>query len=422
MKLSIEESQILNGEKGATMRLIFQILYDYANMVGAKKFLNITNNGQIHLSYTPNTLDSAGEILTRLTSHGLSSRYNLFSSPKPYGELIYKSLFFKTKSKNISSLIAKQQFIESELKKLKVKEYNCLCSIRNLEMPNANDIVAWSEPVSVAYINSVLGVKTNELSPLINLFCNVVGKVPEYDLLIDSKRMAEIIVKLDVKKNVSPQLLGETVGRMCEDKIPYIFGLEKILKANLNDFTIAFLKDFCAGFVSSSKKRLFHINGITYEAKNKKKNIIKPKAKTISINDVELQKVIEDYQIIWKSAGLKPKLCIFGCPHLSLYQLINITNEIGWELRQNKRKKLCVKTIFLVSEQTLNEFKNLPEFEELMKYGGIISTFCPLMHLSFKQSLKKNVITNSSKLRSCSSAMIYEEEKLIQIICGRRKM
>lgn len=420
MKLSLEEKQILKGDHGETIKNVLQTLVDYGNLVGAKNFVPITSSiGQVHFSYGTKAFDNTISILNKLSTHGVKSKIDLVSNPKPFANFVGKLKLLNAKPNYKKVYFNRQDVLEKELKKLNVNTYACGC-FENQNAIAYGDVCAWSESVAITYINSVLGARSNENPPLIDLFCNIMKKTLNYGLLLDENRKAGIAIKLEVNKEVDPQLLGETVAKKCENKIPIIYGLEKILKTNLDQPSLAFLKDFSAGFSCGGKVRLFHINGITPEAKLLKKQIVKSKVKTVIIDEQELEKNKQDYEILWKNPESKAKLCILGCPHLSLYQLVNLTNEIGWELRQNKRNKLKIKTYFLTSSKTLEKFKELPEFKELIKYGGIISTFCPLMGMNLKKISKTNIITNSNKLRCFSTAKFFEEEQIIKQICGRR--
>ena len=376
MKLTQDEKEILNGRHGEDKKMLLNALVDYAEFIDAKNLVDV-NAGKCQLTISLN--NSTCEILKE-----------------------YQSLQKITKLEFPDEKVKKQN---SEL----VEKFNSLCYCKSL--PKYGEVFCWSDSFQITYANSVLGARGNETPSLITMISSLIGKTPYFGLLKDENRVAGIVFKLDVKKDVNPQLLGKTIAKKCMGKIPYIFGLEKILKDD--DFSKSFLKDFCAGFSSSTKLRLFHINNITAEAKKLKKQIIKNNAKTIEIDDDELERVKKDSENQVK----KQKICIFGCPHLSLYQLVNITNEIGWELRQNKRKKLKMKTYFMIEKSVLEKFKNLPEFKELKQYGGIISCECPIN--LFKN--KKNLITSSIKLSKCLKAKFFEEDELILLLCQRWK-
>ena len=56
--------------------------------------------------------------------------------------------------------------------------------------PKSGDILAWSESACVVYANSVLGARTNRNGAIMDLLCNIAGKVPLSGLLGDGARRA----------------------------------------------------------------------------------------------------------------------------------------------------------------------------------------------------------------------------------------
>ena len=73
---------------------------------------------------------------------------------------------------------------------------------------------------------------------------------------------------------------------------------------------------------------LYHIDNLTPEAKEQGRSLIAEGAQVYVIDDAELQRVRESYPVIWKKPDAQPKLCFVGCPHLSLAQLIEWTQNI----------------------------------------------------------------------------------------------
>jgi predicted aconitase len=273
----------------------------------------------------------------------------------------------------------------------------------------------------VTFANSAIGAKVNNSGPLLDLFCNILGKVPLYGLLTKEGRQAQIVVKVDAQKLPDAGLLGVAVAQKSAGNVPYIYGLEKLLKAKYDEKTYSFLKDFSAGFSSEGPMRLFHINGITPEAKKYKKALINENSQTVLIDDQELERVKENFDLPWKNLDAKPNKCFIGQPDLSLYQLVNWTNEIGWELKQTKRSKLKIKTIFLTNREVLEQFKKLPEYDELKSYGGKIKTMSPFNNLMAKKKLRSRIITNSNQIRINGNVKFCKEEDILDIITGKKR-
>ena len=125
--------------------------------------------------------------------------------------------------------------------------------------------------------------------------------------------------------------------KVMED-VPYVVGLDKWIGNELNDDAQAYLKDFGAATASNGAVGLYHIENLTPEAVEQGTELIAENAKEYIIDDAELQRVQDNYPVIWKNPNASPKLCFVGCPHLSLKQLKNWTEDIERELRNSLEK------------------------------------------------------------------------------------
>ena len=66
---------------------------------------------------------------------------------------------------------------------------------------------------------------------------------------------------------------------------------------------------------------MYHIDGLTPEAKEQGEKLLAEGYKTFVIDDKVLEDTYKNYPIMWKNEDAKPKLCFMGCPHFSQEQL-----------------------------------------------------------------------------------------------------
>ena len=78
--------------------------------------------------------------------------------------------------------------------------------------------------------------------------------------------------------------------KVMED-VPYITGMTEWLGEELNDANCAYLKDFGAATASNGAVGLYHIAGLTPEAKELGEALIAEGAQEYIIDDAELQRV-----------------------------------------------------------------------------------------------------------------------------------
>lgn len=141
-------------------------------------------------------------------------------------------------------------------------------------------------------------------------------------------------------------------------------------------------------------------------------------AKEYIIDDSELERVKNNYPVIWKNPDAAPKLCFVGCPHLSLEQLKTWTVNIENELKKNGKKKVTINTVFTASPGVLEAF-NKTEYAARLKATGVITSYiCPLMYMNNPLCKKMPVITSSNKLRTYTSARYYTDAEILTTITG----
>jgi predicted aconitase len=317
-------------------------------------------------------------------------------------------------------MYTKQDFYEAQLKKLGLIDENaftCACYMDEVgNKPKKGDVLSWAESSAVVYANSVLGARCNRNSGILDIMGSIVGYVPYFGLLTDEGRKATWVVKIQTTKKPEAQLLGSAIGMKVMEDVPYVIGLDKWIGDELNDEACTYLKDFGAATASNGAVGLYHIENLTPEAKESGKDLIVADAKEYIIDDAELERVKNEYPVIWKSPDAKPKLCFMGCPHMSLQQLKDWTDKVEAGLKENGNKKVLIPTVFTAAPKVLEAF-NQTEYAARLKETGVITSYiCPLMYMNNPLCKKMPVITSSNKLRTYTSARYYTDDEILTAI------
>ena len=242
---------------------------------------------------------------------------------------------------------------------------------------------------------------------------SIAGCVPHFGLLTDEGRKATWLVKVECKNKPEAQLLGSAIGMKVMEDVPYITGMETWLGTELNDENCAYLKDFGAATASNGAVGLYHIENLTPEAKELGTSLLTPDAQVYVIDDAELERVKNNYPVIWKNPEAKPKLCFIGCPHMSMQQLIQWTENVEAGLKAAGNSKVQIPTVFTTAPAVMKEFMNTEYAPRLKATGVILSYICPLMYMNNPLAGKMPVITCSNKLRTYTTARIYTEEEIL---------
>ena len=405
MVLTQEQQEILNGSKGPVMAKVLKTLVLYGEVFGAEKLVPVTSKyGHIVTSFGVSVIkDAIGALMDELISSGVVSKQQFTADPRPTDPNVPKSfledIVFKV-------MYGPQKHYEEQLQKvglLSEDSFTCTSYLDEVgNIPQKGDVLSWAESSAVNYANSVLGARCNRNSGIIEMFGSIAGYVPYFGLLTDEGRKADWIVEVKTSSLPLPQLLGSAVGMKVLEDVPYVKGLDKWLSPLDNCDTIAYLKNFGAASASNGSVGLYHVEGITPEAKESGEELIKDNAKHYIIDDGEINRIKNSYPIMWKDKNAKPKLCFIGCPHLSYSEAINWARAIQEGLKESGNKKVVIPTVFTLSPQVKNKLKGTEEEKILKASGVILSSICPLMYMNNPLCAKKAVITNSNKLRTYS--------------------
>jgi len=416
MKLTEEQQAILDGKSGETLAKVMETMVRYGELFGADSMEKITSKyNHLVTSFGLKALKPVYDLLDQLIETGAVSRQQFSADPRPMDKNVPSSFLQDFVFNNF--MYTRQEPYEKQLEKLGLMDkdaFTCTCYMDEVgNTPNKGDVLSWSESSAVVYANSVLGARCNRNSGIIDIMGSIVGYVPKFGFLTDEGRRASWIVEIRTTKKPEAQLLGSAIGMKVMEDVPYIVGLDKWLDGKLDDAARTYLKDFGAATASNGAVGLYHVEGITPEAVEQGKALVKEDAKVYVIDDAELQRVYDSYPVIWKNKDAKPKLCFMGCPHMSLEQLKSWTEKIEAGLKASGNKKVLVPTVFTASPGVLKKFKETEYAERLEKTGVITSYICPLMYMNNPMSEKMPVITSSNKLRTYTSARYYTDDEIL---------
>ncbi len=419
MILTQEQQAILDGSKGDVMAKVMKTLVMYGEAFGAEKLVPITSDyNHLVTSFGLKVMSPVYDLMQTILDAGVVSGQKFSVDPRPIDKNVpanfLQNLIFN------KFMYTKQDFYEEQLKKLGLLNndaFTCTCYMDEVgNKPKKGDILSWAESSAVVYANSVLGARCNRNSGIIDIMGSIVGYVPYFGLLTDEGRKATWVIKVETAKKPEAQLLGSAIGMKVMEDVPYVVGLDKWIGSELNDSACAYLKDFGAATASNGAVGLYHIENLTPEAVELGEKLIAEGAKEYIIDDAELERVQKNYPVIWKKPDAKPKLCFVGCPHLSLQQLKDWTDNIEAELKKKGNTKVSIPTVLTAAPKVLEAFIKTPYYPRLRATGVITSYICPLMYMNNPLCKKMPVITCSNKLRTYTTAKFYREEEILSII------
>ena len=419
MFLTDEQQAILNGSKGETMAKVMKTLVMYGETFGADKMVPVTSEyNHLVTSFGLKMMGPVFDLMQQLIDAGAVSQQQFSVDPRPVDKNV-PSNFLQNIVFNLF-MYSKQESYEEQLKKLGLMNedaFSCACYLDQMaNKPQKGDVLSWAESSAVVYANSVLGARCNRNSGIMDIMGSIAGCVPHFGLLTDEGRKATWIVKVQCRNKPEAQLLGSAIGMKVMEDVPFITGMEEWLGTELNDDNCAYLKDFGAATASNGAVGLYHIENLTPEAKELGASLVAPGAKVYIIDDAELERVKNEYPVIWKNPDAQPKLCFVGCPHMSLQQLKDWTVRVEEGLKSSGNKKVLIPTVFTTAPAVMKEFEKTEYAERLKATGVVLSFICPLMYMNNPLCKSMPVMTSSNKLRTYTTARYYTEAEILEKI------
>ena len=298
MHLTREEESIYKGEFGATKQKAMEILVSLGEIYGASSLIPIESAHISGVSYK--TIGDAG--LEWVSD--LDARVEVPSMLNPAG----------MDRENWNDMGIPAKFAEKQEEILRVYErlgitLGCTCTPYYTNPPKFGRHLAWAESSAVAYVNSVLGARTNREGGPSALAAALIGKTPCYGLHLNENRSPDVLIR--VRGNLKDSdygALGYKVGEMLRDKIP-LFELGSIP-------TYDELKALGAAMAASGAVALYHVEGVTPESKN----FDRPRERI----SLELDDIKEIYE-----KGSEPDIIALGCPHCSTDELKRIARLLS---------------------------------------------------------------------------------------------
>ena len=419
MYLTPEQQAILDGSKGEVMAKVMKTLVMYGDTFGADKMVPVTSKyNHLVTSFGLKMMVPVFELMQQLIDAGAVSTQPFSVDPRPVDKNVPANVLQNVVFNKI--MYAKQADYEQQLQALGLMNedaFSCACYLDQMgNKPEKGEVLSWAESSAVVYANSVLGARSNRNSGIMDIMGSIAGCVPHFGLLTDEGRKATWIVKVQTTKKPEAQLLGSAIGMKVMEDVPYITGMNKWLGTELNDENCAYLKDFGAATASTGAVGLYHIENLTPEAKDEGAALIAEGAKVYVIDDAELQRVQDNYPVMWKNKDAAPKLCFVGCPHMSLQQLKDWTDNVEKGLAENGLKKVAIPTVFTTAPAVKKAFEQTDYAARLKATGVILSSICPLMYMNNPLCGKMPVITCSNKLRTYTTARYYTEAQILDKI------
>ncbi len=317
MELTRDEQAWLDGRAGEATRLALALVVRVGELFEADRLLPAT---QAHIDACLYTNDAGLEFAERLAA--LGARVRVPTTLNVTARDIRRWQAFRVPP----DWAEKSRRLEAAYQALGcLPTWTCAPYEQGL-VPRFGQQVAWGESNAVAYVNTVIGARTNRYADFLDVACAITGRVPAFGLHLDRPRRGRLLVRLDeipAALRGHPSfypVLGYLVGAIAGERVPVLEGVPPTVRS-------ADLKAFCAAGATSGALALAHVVGVTPEAPTRKAALqgAEPE-ETVAVTLAEARRV---------RARLSPApvegvdFVKLGCPHLSLAEAAEVAQRVA---------------------------------------------------------------------------------------------
>jgi len=421
MRLTREEQDILNGSKGPVMAKVMKIIVAHGNAFGADKLVELGGACHSSMFFGTGYMAPLVKIFKECADAGLKAYAPYTVNPRPYD--IYNVNNNAYDIKMIYEGYALQREVDYIHSRLGSPDFNyrsCACYVDEVgNAPKPGTYVAWAESSAVNYGNSVLGLRTNRNATGMELLCALLGKAPRFGLMTDEGRVAKWLIEVKTTKEPDWGVVGTAIGRKVIEDVPYITGLDKYLGGKVTNENMHLLKAMGSATASSGAVGLYHVEGVTPDAKEKGRKLLVKGYKTYVIDDAEQERVRATFKNLWPDKDADPTACFIGCPHNTYQELVKWGKMVTEALKKAGKENTAIPVyMFTANVVRARLIEEEPELAGAMRRVGMRPTnMCSVSYAGMKGfSERVRGVTNSAKTRNYSSMRYFPDDTLVEII------
>lgn len=237
-------------------------------------------------------------------------------------------------------------------------------------IPKVGEHIAWGESSAIVFSNSVLGARTNREGGPSCLASALTGFTADYGLHQKENRIGtvHVFVESELHDRGDFGALGYYVAKHFPDDVPVFTGIPQTVSTYG-------LKQLASAVASSGSIALFHVEGVTPEARTLEEATGGKTLPSIKVGKKELE---EATGWLNKSSKLDYIDCAFiGCPHLDFEEIAGLV-----EMLRGRKVNPAVKLWLFSSQATWSVAERTGMCDVLREAGAtLISDTCPAISI-----------------------------------------
>jgi hypothetical protein len=258
--------------------------------------------------------------------------------------------------------------------------------------------IAWGESNAIVFANSVIGARTERYPDLLDICCAITGRVPAAGLHLTHNRAGDLLIRLvDVPPGIQQDdsfypVFGHLVGKIAQDRIPVIAGLEAQPGED-------HLKAFGAAAASSGTVALFHIIGVTPEAATLEAAFQgRSPQHTVDVALADLRAARDELST---AEGDRLDMVVLGSPHFSLAEFRQLA-----PLLEGRRSHPDVRFLVTSSRAMVHLAGQAGYLEPLEAFGCKVTVDTCILASPMLPPEIKTLMTNSAKYAYYAPGML----------------
>lgn len=318
MKLSEEERAMLAGNQGPARQWAIKHQISVGNFFDADDLVEV---GQAHIMADTEATGESGviflESLAAMPEEQRRVRIPTITDPRGVDFASYKRL---KQTENMASLETRAiRAFES----LSVMMTNTCINYQTILPPVRGEHLAFGDTGVVIYSNGVLGARSNFEGGPSALAAGLTGRTPRYGYHLDRNRKGTKHFVVDAPLNSLNDwgALGGVVGKLTNSywEVPVISGVGEPPNSDQ-------MKHFGAALASFGSVAMFHMPGVTPEAKDLKEAFHgESPDRSIRVGADEVTAFYRQYE----AKGEKADVVVFAAPQLSLLEMERLATLIA---------------------------------------------------------------------------------------------
>jgi len=309
---------MLDGEQGSGTQIAMEIVVALAKIYDAQDLVPVQSCQVSGVSYK-NIGEAGIEFLESLLDGGAFARVTATLNPcgldlDDWQEIGFPASFFGDQKRVLDAYAGLGL------------EATCTCTPYLAgNTPDFGDHVAWSESSAISYVNSVIGARSNREGGPAALVSAVTGYTGNYGFHLDPNRLPTVKVSVgcEVISHADFGRLGLILGKQLGQNTPFITGLD------MASCTPEHLRTMGASMAASGAVALYHVNGVTPEARSDP--AIGTAADGLD-STIDVSTLDEVASLFPQKAGdgepVPVDLVFFGCPHASVGEIDEILDVL----------------------------------------------------------------------------------------------